>query len=88
VHVVECFVPAAGAGEGFGAVGEQGRPEPLGEFAVGGVVVDEVGNVDAASVDLGVGSCLDSLEQVGEELMGTVAVAVAGEEPGEVDQRL
>jgi hypothetical protein len=79
--------PLADAGEGAGAVHEQGDPQLLAHLAVIVVRAGQSGQVDGMAVDLGLLPLPGGTVEVDQQAVGGLALAVAGQQPGEVDQR-
>ncbi|MFF9128367.1 hypothetical protein ACF09J_34860 [Streptomyces sp. NPDC014889] len=79
--------PPADAREGAGAVHEQGDPQLLTHLAVIAFRAGQSGQVDSAAVYLGLLPLPGSAVEADQQVVGGLALAVAGQQPGEVDQR-
>jgi hypothetical protein len=86
-HGVGGLGPPADAGEGAGAVHEQGDVQLLAHRAVLLVRAGQGREVDDAAVDLGLLPLPRSVVEADQHVVSGLALAVAGQQPGEVDQR-
>ncbi|MFI6847330.1 hypothetical protein ACIBJD_22235 [Kitasatospora sp. NPDC050467] len=83
------ILPAAGGGEGAGAVGDDDPPQPRPHFRALLVGLGELGrDGDAVEEGGGGGGGGDGAVEVEEQLMAALMVAGADVEAGEVDDRL